>query len=199
VVGPQLEANWRAGYGLRLAANTWWNLELGLTTSGGEAVGVVNNRYWASSSDRLERERMAEERTRAYLAKTGWGTALVRQFPKLWKTLVSRDSSFERSLDRMQRWGPTPPGWLRAQELPGRLLWYAILVSGLVGAVALARRDLPWTMLALFVLGFLGILLLVPLKVRFALPLVPVLCVFGAGWIEGLMTRSERRERQLGT
>jgi hypothetical protein len=190
VVAPQLVHNARAGYGPHLAANRWWNLEVGLAT--GETVDDVNQRYWASSPDPLERERLARERTLAHVREVGAGQLLAAQARKLAALVFRKPSELEASLHREARWGDPPPRWLAALELPARALWYALLLLGTLGLALRAARSSGWLLLALFALGYLTALLFVPVKPRFALPLVPVLCLAAGAALEALGARIAR-------
>jgi hypothetical protein len=191
VILPQLARNARAGQGWSLAANRWWNLELGLATD--DSIDDVNQRYWASAPDPAERERLARERTLAHVRAVGVPAQLRSQLSKLEKLLVRKPSEFEASLHREGRWGEPPPAWIAALEAPARAQWYAILLLGTAGLALAGRRSPGWTHLALFALAFGAALFLVPVKPRFALPLVPVLCLFAGAALERLVERLRLR------
>ncbi len=191
VLLPQLIANERAGHGYHLAANRWWNLELGLTADprGGRTVGEINTTFLGSSEDPMEREALARERTLAYVRDHGVASVIGAQLRKLARMLFERDSSFERSIGDMQRYGPDPPWALTALRAPARVLWYALLGLGLAGVVLRGRSSAGWFLLAAFVGAFFAAAATVPLKARFLLPVVPVLCLFTAATIERVAAR----------
>lgn len=183
-LAPQLVVNARRGHGPRLAANRWWNVELGLTRSRERLVRDIDRDYWLASADPVERERRARERTFAHLRRTGVVGVLRAQAGKLVDLVLRKRSGFERSLHELQRWGRDPPSWLLALETPARMLWYGLWLAGLTGAALCARRAPGWAFLALFTLAYLVALAAVPVKIRFALPLVPVLALLAAGACE---------------
>ena len=203
VVGPQLVVNHREGHGWRLSANRWWNLELGLTLPG-EIHAAAGDARWAQTLETSvvyfqaartpdERERLAEERTLAFIRSSSLPRIVLDQARKLAGLVLRGDSCLEQALTYRARWGPAPPGWTRAVERFGRAEWYALWLLGIAGLALRAGRASGWTFLALFALFFLAGLLLVPFKVRFALPLVPVLCLASGATLEVLRSRLRRR------
>ena len=205
VVVPQLQQNAAAGHGWRLAANRWWNLELGLTIPA-ETLASTNPERWkalqetslayfAAAEAPPERERLAHERTREFYRAQRLDTLLFHQAQKLFDLLVRGSSTFEQSLGFRERWGPAPPAWMRSAALPGRLLWYALLVLGLAGFIGRRTRDPAWVLLALFTLYFFTALLLVPIKLRFALPATLPLALFSGWTLTWLRDRARGRSR----
>ena len=192
LVLPQLLVNRGAGHGMHLAANRWWNLEAGLTTSPEHKLREVDHDYLTSSRDEREREAFARERTLAYVSKSGLVTVVRTQLAKLWKLLSRKRSGFERSLHEFQRWGEPPPPLLRILETPARVGWYLLWGLGLLGLALLFRRGLGWSFCALFLCAYLVALAAVPVKIRFALPVVPLLTLFAAGACDELRRRSRR-------
>jgi hypothetical protein len=191
VLLPQLVHNAREGYGLRLAANRWWNLEVGLAS--GEHIEDVNRRYWDAAADPIERERLSRERTLEHVRELGPARLLVQQARKLAALVFEKPAELEASLHREQRWGDPPPRWIAALELPGRILWYGLLVLGALGCALRGTRSPGWALLLVFSLLYLVSLLAVPVKLRFTLPLVPALCLFSAASIEELARRIRAR------
>jgi hypothetical protein len=214
IVAPQVIDNARAGHGWRLAANRWWNLELGLTLPVDAGLPVdkpdglqawrhhqqASLQYLMAASTLGEREELARERTLAFLGETGTASLIGRQFRKLCGLFLRGESSFEQSLTYRRRWGETPPLWMRLLRLPARLMWYALLILALAGLVLVVARlagrekdsEWPgagWAFLTLFLGGFLLALLAVPIKVRVVMPLVPVLCLFAGMVVQRLYDR----------
>ena len=204
VLVPQLRANAAAGHGWRLGANRWWNLELGLTLPA-EAMGAagaarwarnmeVNVAYLAATESVVERERLARERVLAYLGEVGLFGALGAQTRKLARLVFADASSFEQSLGFRERWGPAPPPGLTWLRLPARLAWYLLLVGGAAGAALVGGRSPGWTLLVLFTGYYLAAAFLIPVKVRFLMPLVPVLALLtGAALERGVTLLRARR------
>jgi len=193
---PQLYANQKAGHGMRLSANRWWNLEAGLTTSESHKLREIDLDYWASSEDLAERERLARKRTLEYISETGILTVARMQLAKFWKLVSKKRSGFERSLHDFQRWGTSPPKALTRLESSARIAWFALWVLGLLGVVLLFRRSLGWNFLALLVMAYVIALIAVPVKIRFALPVVPLLVLFAAGACDELWKWGRRRAAQ---
>ena len=199
VVGPQAIRNHADGHGWRLSANRWWNLELGLTLPG-EIHAAAGDQRWAATLETSvhyfqaadtpeERERLARERTLVFLRSSSLPRIAVDQALKLAGLVLRGDSCLEQALTYRERWGAAPPAWARGLERFGRIEWYALWLLGLAGLALRAGRTPGWTFLALFALFFLAGLLLVPFKVRFALPLVPVLCLASGAMLETLQRR----------
>ena len=194
VLLPQLIANDNAGHGYHLAANRWWNLELGLTADPkqGRTIGSINEAYMATSTDDIRREELARERTLAFVRERGVIGVLAAQIGKCARLVFERESSFERSIGDMERWGAEPPTVLAMLRLPSRVLWFAILALGLAGLGLHVRAGPGWALLSAFVLVFFAAIATVPLKVRFLMPVVPVLCIFAGAAIE----RGARAQRR---
>jgi hypothetical protein len=162
---------------------------VGITSSKELKIGEIDRGYWVVSPDREERERQAEERTLDYVTDTGVLRVGWQQLGKLWKLLAKKPSGFERSLNDFDRWGETAPVGLKSLELPARIAWYLLWVLGIAGVALLARKNPGWTFLALMSLGYFIALAAVPVKIRFALPLVQLLALFAAGAGEELRRR----------
>ena len=177
---------------MHLAANRWWNLEAGLTTTPEHKLREVDHEYLTSSRDELAREALARERTLAYVSETGTVTVVRTQLAKLWKLLTRKRSGFERSLHEFQRWGKPAPPLLSALQSPARLAWYLLWGLGLLGLVLLFRKGLGWSFCALFLCAYLAALAAVPVKIRFALPVVPLLALFAAGACDEIRKRIRR-------
>ena len=197
VIGPQLLANQEAGHGWRLAGNRWKNLEMGVklqprelqTDSERQDRADLHQLYMLAGETYEVREAAAEERLRAHVQETGLATVLAGQARKLTALVFRVPSFFERALT--ERWGDPAPPWLRALRWPGRVLWTVLVLGGLVGALATFRRSPGHLLLALFVGYYLTAALTIPYKVRFLMPLVPVLAVFTAE-LPSLWPRRER-------
>lgn len=204
VVVPQLVANANAGHGARLAANRWWNLELGVvvpvdaSTPGAVAADgswrgeqVQTQRYAAAARRAPEREARARERVLAYVAENGAlrvGAAQVAKLGDLlWaqpSLLPARRANLDQALDPGGRWGHEPPGLLHLLQEPARWLWRGFWLFGLTGVLLLARASPGGVWVAGFGFAFLAAALAVPVKVRFLLPAVPVLALGCAAWLD---------------
>ncbi len=205
VVLPQMWTNAQAGHGWRLSANRWWNLELGLTIDDEPTpaqrrlarqselpAGLerwlpalqCSLRYFDAADNPVGRERLARERVLAHLRERAPLSVVFAQVGKLVRLVLYGESSFEQSLTYRRRWGDDPPGWLAALRLPGRILWYTLWILGLTGLVLMRWRSAGWLLLSLLTAYFLVALLAVPVKIRFLMPLVPVLCLFSGAALE---------------
>ena len=200
-VGPQLVANGRAGLGWTLSANRWWNLETGLRVAG--PSDFPGERYfpdvyfasWRALVPAYEapqsypaREAAARERTLDYLASTPPWTVLRRQVDKLAWMLLRSESTAETAL-ALGRWGEPPPGWLAALRVPARVVWYVLLVAGALGFAVSLRRSSGHALLALYTLYCALVIFLVPLKLRFVMPVVPALCLWAGMLVDRLAAR----------
>lgn len=185
VLGPQLVRNARAGNGLRLASNRWINLELGLMREAGppERRGEIYRRYQHAAGSRAEREERSRQRTLEYLRANPLSAIAAAQARKL-ALLLARKRSFLEFALYGERWGSDPPGWLPAVAWIGRGMWYAICVLGTLGALLVGLRSPGWGLLALLLAYFAAALFAIPLKPRFAMPAVPVLCLFSGAAFE---------------
>ncbi len=135
------------------------------------------------------RERKAKERVLEYVDETSWTELLGEQARKLRLLVFESPSFFERALGKNERWGPDPPSWLKTLERPARWMWFAILFLGLAGCLAQGLRGPGWWIHALLVLYFAAALLVIPYKLRFAMPLVPTLCLFTGGLLQWIADR----------
>jgi hypothetical protein len=192
-VAPQLVRNADDGHGWRLGANRWDALEAGIRIAHPDyddphpPLGrrmSVGREYLEAGSTWDERERRARERTLAHIASTPPIELIGEQTRKLAWCLFRSRAFFEQSIGFRKRWGDPAPAALVSLRQPARILWYAILVLGTVGLGATALRSSGWFLLALFVIYFLGGLFLVPLKLRYAMPLVPPLCILSGAALE---------------
>ncbi len=201
VVVPQLLANQRDGHGLRIAGNRWKNLEMGIVLEPRERQSDderaerahLHQLYMEAGETYEEREAFAEERTLAFVRERGFASVAVQQARKLALLLFDTPSFFERALD--ERWGDAAPGWLRALRLPGRALWTVLLLAGGTGAVCFFRRSPAFLVLALFTAYFAAAALVIPYKLRFLMPLVPVLALLAAAACESVARRAAQRGR----
>lgn len=197
VLTPQLIRNVRDGHGARLAANTWWNLELALAgpddldparLAAARAAGLTPDEerllpiqrasmaYFDAAPTPLEREALARERTLETLRTRGLGTVALQQLGKLARLLVAPQWNLDQALGFRRRWGETPrlAAWLAPLD---RALWWLLLVGGIAGLLRRGkdRRAFPCALLAVTLLLSVG---LVPFKARFLLPAVPLLALF---------------------
>lgn len=180
VIGPQLARNVADGHGMRLASNRWVNIELGLLRPHDSGQPRKQSGIYAQYRDD-ENGVGAEEGSRArvleHLSTHPTSKILLDQSVK-WMWLVGRSTSFFERAIESNRWGVESSDWLRALGNLGRGMWYLIFGLGLVGAAMQGLRSPGWGLLALLVLYFVVALFAIPVKLRFAMPMVPVLCFF---------------------
>jgi hypothetical protein len=209
VVGPQLYANWQRGHGLRLAHNSWRNIEFGLrgptptelATPDAFTWQRAREIYFAYGRGYREHEVGARQRALDFVLGTPPAAILRRQTEKFVFLLFSMPSTFERLLVENKRWGVGPSARLAPLVGPSRVLWYGLLSLGLLGLVGVGWRSPGWLLLSIFSLYFFAALFVVGLASRFLIPLMPTLCVLAAGaaapvgaWV---LDRLGRRARAL--
>jgi hypothetical protein len=209
VLVPQMRTNDRAGFGFALGANRWWNLELAVRTPlsvpGDDAEGTrkwalqrrITREYMAASKLPLHREQLARERTLAHVRENGWARTAGDQLQKFAAVLSAspglayyRQPVFEQAIGYRARWGAPAPGWIAWSSLPSRLAWYAILGLGLVGLGLGVRRDRAWLFPAVYVACGLALVLAAPIKFRFLVPTVPVLCLGVGAFLDRFLQRT---------
>jgi hypothetical protein len=191
VLAPQLVHNLRAGHGMRLAANRWVNLDQGLTEP--RPSQKVKSHFWrdyfAQGGDLEKREQRSRQKVMQHLRSTTALELLSAQSEKLADMITRKPSSLEWAQET-SRWGGEPPAWLRAMNLPARFMWYGLLTLGLFGVGIRFHSSAGWALLSLVVAYFLAGLFAIPVKTRFAMPLVPILCLFAAAAVEWLVERA---------
>ena len=192
IAGPQIHHNGKAGHGYSVAANRWWNLEVGITPDADKqwarrVARKVTQNYRAAADTPRERERLARERLKVVVQSRGVAATLGGQARKFVELILVTPSTFEFSIQRMRRWGVPSPAWSYLLAAAGRVWWYFLLVSAAFGLLASIRKPALWQT-AIFLLGFSCALAFVPLKLRFAVPLYPLLAIFSAAFLDTLGT-----------
>ena len=134
----------------------------------------------------------APERALAYLRSRPPGEIVAEQSAKLWNMVVHSAAFLER-VERREAWGPQSQAWIHAANVIARGMWYALLVLGLAGVVLTIRRSAGWGLLGLLVLYFAGALFVASVKLRFAMPVVPVLALFSGSVIERVLLWARAR------
>lgn len=190
VVTPQWVANARAGHGAHLAANRWWNLEVGLRIppEAMEGEGFArwlpsirfSRRYMEAGATPEEREQRARERVLAYVENHGLPSVFAIQARKLGLLLFRDLSGLEQSFGYRDRWGGRPPEWVRPLLGAVRFQWYALLLLGLLGFALAWGRDPARLLVGAFFAYYSLSLLAVPEKLRLVMPLVPLLSLYAA-------------------
>ena len=193
VVLPQLLTNLEQGHGARLSANRWWNLELGLVLPvedhfDGEARRELTQKYKDAAGRPADREVASRVRVEQHLLDRK-GPIVVDQVRKLSRLVVMRPTSLEVSVTERLRWGPDPPVWLSWYAFFSRIVWIALWGLGLMGMARYAGTSWSRAFLGAFGVYFLVSLLAVPVKPRFALPVVPVFCLFSGVLVQQLLFR----------
>ena len=94
-----------------------------------------------------------------------------------------RLASLERLVERMER---EHRRWKRAGTL---------LALGLVGIVLMVFGSPGWLLLGLFVAYILLALFAVPMKIRYALPMLPTLCLFAGASVERVWVAARARAK----
>jgi len=205
VVLPQLIVNDRAGHGYRLAANRWRNIEWGIRKPVESDSPQLRDFNWAAARREyfvpgyfvpgclVQREKLSRDRTLRFISSMPLTMLVNRQLKKFSSLIFKRKSAFESSLGHWQRWGNSPPLWISALEHPARCMWYILLVLALIGFFLFGWRNPGWGFLSLFTIYYILALLDIPATLRFAIQLVPTLCIFAAAavsWGVDLIRRS---------
>jgi hypothetical protein len=182
-VGPQLARNVAEGHGPAISANSWRNIEFGLRRASLLDAGPEEALSWKEAKRTYhdggrslrDRETAAKRRTLAYVAEQGLPRVVVRQVVKVFQRFVwpAPLSETPRVAERFSRFGRA---LLEAGRVPGRIVWYAVLLVGFIGAFTGLRRGPEKRLLALYVLSYLVGFLLVP-TTRLVVPLIPALCL----------------------
>ena len=204
VVAPQLYRNAEAGHGWALSANRWDALEAGIRAHHKNYLDPrppmgerweISRAYLEAGETWGERETAARERTLAYIASVPLTQLIADQTRKLgWCLLVSK-AFFEQSVGFRERWGKPAPQWLQLLRPLARGLWYTTLILGFVGSVLMAARSPGWLLLALFTGYVLLALFAVPMKIRYALPMLPTLCLFAGASVERVWVVARARAK----
>jgi hypothetical protein len=197
-------SNAAQGHGMRLASNRWINIELGLLRPPASEQPSEIYAQYRRDANGVGSEEGSRARVIEHLATQSSFQILGSQISK-WMWMVGRSTSFlERSIYN-DRWGAEAGAGLRGLGILGRGMWYLIFALGMVGAAVHGMRSSGWGLLALVVLYFSVALLAIPIKVRFAMPLVPILCLFcgamaerGMNWFKRPDPRRESTSSQDG-
>ena len=204
VVAPQLYRNAEAGHGWSLAANRWDALEAGIRAHHTDYLDPrppmderweISRTYRKQGETWNEREARARERTLAYIASVPLTQLVADQSRKLGWCLLVSEAFFEQSIGFRGRWGKPAPRWLQLLRPPARALWYATLALGLVGIVLMVFGSPGWLLLGLFVAYILLALFAVPMKIRYALPMLPTLCLFAGASVERVWVAARARAK----
>lgn len=204
VLAPQLVVNHERGAGWRIAANRWQNIELGIrlpTAGDPREMRRRNKRHYIreymnvpvekGELELVEREEMARKRTLDFIQEHSTLHLVNRQVRKYGRLWFTKPAFFEFLLKR--RWGKPPPDWLVSTRAPARTSWYVLLVVFAVGLWKRGREGPGLALLATFALYYLIALFVAPVKVRFAMQLVPVMCLFGGAALDRVVARSRER------
>lgn len=197
VVIPQLYVNIDSALGPRLAANNWLNIHYALRPRADDSPEYIRDWQLASEarSERavyyknaqVKRELEARAQVRDFVDRRGFTSLVPRQVEMAWDVLSTGPSQFEQSLTR---WvvGPDAARELRPFVRLDRVIWFASVVSGLLGMVVMFYRNSGWIMVTSYVGYYLVALCFAPVDARMAFQLAPFLCLATAGaWMAILM------------
>lgn len=203
VVGPQLLRNYHDGHGWQLAANRWRNIEWGLRMPVASDPPELRYLTWARQNAEYvspgrsitRREEAAHERTMRFVRSLPVTRLVRRQVEKFARLMIAEPSFLEMAEDEKDRWGDPPPSWISALLLPARGMWYALLALSMAGLAVRGWRGAPFLFLSVFTAYYVAAMLSVPVKIRFAMQLVPTLCVFAAAVVDHVIRKAYRRRR----
>jgi hypothetical protein len=205
IVIPQLVTNKRAGHGYVLAANRWRNIEWGLRMPLVGDTPALQEMAWAKHKELyfapeglVVRELEAKRRVLELLGELPVTTVLTQQVRKLWWLLIDTESYLDFALGKGERWGDPAPGWIQSLAKPSRILWNCLLILSCVGLVLTARKSAAHLFLATFCMYYFAGLLACPTSRRFAIQLVPTLCILAAAGIEHISRRLEEYRPSAG-
>ena len=188
VVVPQLVANRGNGNGLRLATNTWRNVEYGLRRPAPGDDPQVRSVDWRAATKQyrrpgppklhpvkpINRELHSRRRTFEFVASLPVSRHIVRQWRKLWM-LLGGNPMLAHAV-RAERWGPASAR-LEPWVALDATYWRGLVILGLVGAALSSRQSAGHSLIATFVGYYLLALFVASINVRVALQLVPALCL----------------------
>lgn len=182
VVVPQMLTSRATRGTLSVATNTWINVELGIIPE--EEAGVnLYRRYFGSSGDPVERERLSKRRTVEFLSERNPVALLAHQVRQLIEQQLN-ESYFARGL-RDSRWRGLEPGpqtvrttgWLIAAAS------WATLLLGLAGLWRGCERTPGARLLVLYVIYYLATLLVIGFNPRFFVQVLPFLAIFASSFL----------------
>lgn len=181
---PQWLTNAKAGYGYNISANRWRNIEWGVRMPVPGDPAPISAYTWDNAKQDYfsveglqEREAAAQQRTMKFIHEIGYVKFITRQVRKFFALILSEPSFFETALGEWHRWGDQPPTLAKLVVWPGRMMWYGLWLFALIGIVVRIRNNLSVTFLGIFFLYYVAALHAIPVKVRFAMQLVPVLAI----------------------
>ncbi|GEM_PF-5785630 len=179
IVLPQMITN-RVRYdSFSLASNTWINIECGIIPSE-EANGNFYERYFQASTDSTRRESLAKERVKEYLRRQSVDTIVVRQFNQFFSQQLN-DSFLDRSVEA-GRWGDHLSGdsWVKWLTRFTTFSSWAVFFLGLSGLAVSGFRSFGRAVVSIYLLYYLGSLLVVGFNPRFFIQAIPFLSLYSA-------------------
>jgi 4-amino-4-deoxy-L-arabinose transferase-like glycosyltransferase len=198
-VAPVALANWRELGRPMIANSARFNVWVGLNDRSPRNFEdeIVTEEYVAwrrSAPDFAARERILQGKIEGLLAERGWAAVLRAQLGRQYRRLLHRDSFLTDQLPggAIHAAGGgyrRPPVWIaRALRWGHTLVYGALLLAAPFGLAAAwaARRGWAW-MGGAFLAYHAAIFLVLHVKTRYVVQLVPLLCVAAAsaavGWI----------------
>ena len=203
VTAPALMHGWRTVGKPMIADSSVYNLWVGVTDRWrsdyvADMGGVTLPAFLASGATPQQRNAVYLEKVRALVAERGFADVLADQFDRQYFRLFSAKTPLVSQLP-----GPVCAGhlsvytsgpWLTRALITLNDLFHALtLTAGAFGIAFWRRRpDRISALIALFFAYQLALLMLIHVKARFLLPMIPFLCGFGGSFLVAL------RERMLG-
>ena len=220
VLTPQVYRNIDRGLGPRIAANNWLNVRQALQPRANDGADYQANWRLASQakSERaaqfkrgeVQQELQARAQVMDFVDRQGFWSLVPRQIGKAWRVLSKGDSQFKEALT-MWVFGPDRARELRPFADFDYLMWYTLVLTGLLGLLFMCVRTLwlqsgsGWLLIGAYVGYYLVALCGAPNSARMAYQLAPFLCMGTAAlfWLsfvvpfQMVVEASERRMAAL--
>ena len=203
VTAPALMHGWRAYGKPMIADSSIYNLWVGLTDTWrsdyvADLGGVTLPAFIASGATPQQRNAVYMDKVRALVAERGVAAMLAAQLGRQYFRLFSAKTPLVSQLPGAACAGhlsiyPTPP-WL-TRTLTALNDWsHALTLVACAFGIACWRRrpDRVVVLIALFLAYQFGVLLLIHVKARFVLPMLPFLCGFAGSFLVLLRQRFVR-------
>ena len=168
----------------------------------GEIVGDELGVYLKSAPDPARRAAIARGKIRALIDERGVLPVLRAQLSRQYFRLFDRDSFLADQLpggaiaEHPDGYGyATPPSWLAALLRGwGWAIYGTVLVGAALGVATVPSGDRRWLAVALLFVAYnLALFLVLHVKTRYRVQLMPVLDLFAAATAAWLVTRQPRR------
>ena len=200
LLAPALWLDWNHDGRLRSASNARFNLWVGLNDQSRKSleepiVFAEYQAYMGSGATAAERDAILEQKIRDLLARDGWRAIVARQLGRQYFRLFDKDTFFTDQLPGGALHGSERGYTMRAGPTAMLLRWLnyslyaAILALAVHGITSCRPRESRWLQLILLFLAYnLALFLLLHVKSRYRLQLMPFLVLFAAHGVDTLLS-----------